>query len=45
MILGAYDIWSLLRSDTGTHIVGPSEFYQSTKSSMDCQQYVTLVGR
>jgi len=45
MMLGTCDIWSLLHSDTGTLISDPSEFYWSTYFSIDCQWWVTLVGR
>jgi len=36
MIFGTYDIWSLLRSGTDTHISDLSEFYYSIDSGMDC---------
>jgi len=45
MVLETCDIWSLFRSDTSKPISDPSEFYQSTNSNMDCQKWVTLVGR
>jgi len=36
IILGTWDIWSLLHSDTDTHISDPNDFYWSTHHSTDC---------
>ena len=45
MMFEMCDIWSLLHSDSGTPISDLSEFYRSINPSMDCQWWVTLVGR
>jgi len=44
-MLLTWDIWSLLRLNTGTHILDPNEFYWSTHPSTDYKWCETLVGR